>query len=117
MVGVVPRAGPLGEGVVQRRKAELERDLQAEAAWIGTHFPHLTIEAAVDPGDPIAQLTAAARDAQLTVVGTRGRSGFTGALMGSVSRGVVLRAAYPVMIVPDLKDERLSDQPEPQQQA
>ncbi|MCH8559123.1 universal stress protein [Nesterenkonia sp. LB17] len=101
------------ESVTERRKTQLEKTLETELALVKRHFPALEVTASVKPGDPIAQLVKQTREAQLTVIGTRGRSGFTGALMGSVSRGVLLRAEGPVMVVPDLKDERLEDHPEP----
>ena len=99
------------ESVTDRRRTQLEKSLEGELAWVEGHFPALEVKATVRPGDPIAQLVKQTREAQLTVVGTRGRSGFTGALMGSVSRGVLLRAGGPVMVVPDLQDKRLADHP------
>lgn len=107
-----PELDSTDEGVTDRRKTQLEEFLEAEIRWVKKHFPSLDVTAAVKPGDPIALLAKQTREAQLTVVGTRGRSGFTGALMGSVSRGVLVRASGPVMVVPDLQDKRLADQPE-----
>ncbi|MEW1955264.1 universal stress protein [Terrabacter sp. NPDC080008] len=49
-----------------------------------------------DPGQSLADLGATAG---LIVVGSRGRGGFTGMLLGSVSHRVVHNAACPVMIV------------------
>lgn len=106
-----PELDSTDEGVTDRRKTQLEKSLEEEIRWVKTHFPALDVTAAVKPGDPVALLAKRTREAQLTVVGTRGRGGFTGALMGSVSRGVLLRAAGPVMVVPDLQDKRLQDQP------
>ncbi|SHN60847.1 Nucleotide-binding universal stress protein, UspA family [Geodermatophilus obscurus] len=70
-----------------------------------------TVAKAVDPpdadrvsqrvvqGHPAQVLLDAAADAALLVVGSRGRSGFTGMLLGSVSQNVVARAACPVVVV------------------
>jgi nucleotide-binding universal stress UspA family protein len=43
---------------------------------------------------------AEAADADLIVIGTHGRSGFTAALMGSVARALCHRAGRPVLVVP-----------------
>ena len=72
-----------------------------------------TVEKAVDASDaervsqrvvmghPGQVLLDAAADAALLVVGSRGRGGFKGMLLGSVSQSVIARAACPVVVVRD----------------
>lgn len=91
----------------EQRRAELQETVDAEAAWVKGHFPDLDVAAIVEPGDPITVLRKKSRAAQLSVVGTRGRGGFSSAMLGSVSRGLLVRAEGPVMVVPQLGDDRL----------
>ena len=51
-------------------------------------------------GATATALVEAARDAELLVVGTRGRGELTSAVLGSVSHEVARRAPCPVVIVP-----------------
>ena len=51
-------------------------------------------------GGPACRLLAAARDADMIVVGSRGAGGFARLLMGSVSTQVSHHARCPVVIVP-----------------
>lgn len=54
----------------------------------------------VDEGRPAEVVLDAAKSADLVVVGTRGRGGFAGLLLGSVSTQVVHHSPCPVVVVP-----------------
>ena len=56
-------------------------------------------------GQPVEGLRDQARDADMVVVGTRGRGGFAGLLLGSVSQALAQHAPCPLVIVPRPDDE------------
>lgn len=89
--------------------ADIRTQLDAGTAWIRSHFPHLTVESQLVDGSPVDILVEASRHVELVVVGTRGRGGFTGMLLGSTSDGILHHAKGPVMVVPDRDDPRLAD--------
>lgn len=63
--------------------------------------PHsdIHVQSRVLQGNPAQVLLDAARGADLLVVGSRGHSGFTGALLGSVGLHCVHHARCPVVII------------------
>jgi nucleotide-binding universal stress UspA family protein len=58
------------------------------------------LEARVVEGDPVTVLIDASREADLLVLGSRGRGGLAGLLLGSVSQRCAERAHCPVVVVP-----------------
>ncbi|HEY7049683.1 MAG TPA: universal stress protein [Jatrophihabitantaceae bacterium] len=54
----------------------------------------------IDDRHPAEALLDASRDADLLVVGSRGRGGFSELMLGSVSHAVVMHAVCPVVVVP-----------------
>ena len=67
---------------------------------LATGTDGVTVHKAIAEGPAAAVLREAAHDADLLVVGTRGRGGFTGLLLGSVSSQVTHHAPCPVVVVP-----------------
>jgi nucleotide-binding universal stress UspA family protein len=51
-------------------------------------------------GHPVTALVRESLDADMLVVGSRGRSGISAAILGSVSTGCVHHAACPVVVIP-----------------
>ncbi|WP_069737898.1 universal stress protein [Streptomyces sp. EN27] len=80
--------------------AEEEETLLAEAlAGCRARYPDVVVERRVVHGRTREALIDASRSAQLMVVGARGRGGFAGLLLGSVSQAVLHHAHCPVAVV------------------
>ena len=62
------------------------------------------IDAIAVHGSAASALLKTAKGADLIVVGSRGRGGFAGLLLGSVSQQVVQHAPCPVVVVPPPRD-------------
>jgi nucleotide-binding universal stress UspA family protein len=89
--------------------ADIRVQLEAGSAWLKSHYPNLTVETQLLDGSPVDVLVEASKHVELVVVGTRGRGGFAGMLLGSTSDGVLHHAKGPVLVVPDRDDPRLAD--------
>jgi nucleotide-binding universal stress UspA family protein len=61
--------------------------------------PPVLVHPRVKQGNPAEVLIEESADADLLVVGTRGRGGFTGLVLGSVSQHVAAYAKCPVTVV------------------
>lgn len=67
---------------------------------IGTDAHGIDVERLVTPESPAAALQRIGRGADMIVIGSRGRGGFGGLLLGSVSQQVVRHAPCPVVVIP-----------------
>jgi nucleotide-binding universal stress UspA family protein len=92
---VGPEAGHEEEARVLDAAARLLDD--ARARTTAAH-PDLLVDTVLAHDHPAEGLLEAAEDTDLVVVGTRGRGGFTGLLLGSVSLKVAAHADRPVVV-------------------
>lgn len=79
-----------------RRKLLID---EALAGWT-EKYPDVDVRQSVVHAHAVPALVEHSATAQLLVVGSRGRGGFAGLLLGSVSHGVLQHAACPVAVVP-----------------
>lgn len=86
-------------GVDWDRQLELGKEVLGErlAGW-AERYPDVAVEHRLVDGDAAERLVEASEAAQLTVVGSHGRGGFAGMLLGSVSSAVVHAARMPVIV-------------------
>jgi len=81
-------------------EAEAHHVLYSALAPHHTRFPAVEVRRQLTHGlDPEHSLVEASRKAALVVVGSRGRGGFTGLLLGSVSQTLIHHAQCPVAVV------------------
>jgi nucleotide-binding universal stress UspA family protein len=80
-------------------EVEQERVLAESLAGWRHKYPHVPVRCRPVRGHVRQVLIEATEQAQLVVVGSRGRGGFTGLLFGSVSQAVLHHSACPVAIV------------------
>ncbi len=85
--------GSLG-GARQRQE-----DFEQAISEVEKEHPEMVVMPHVAMGGARESLLTAARDAQMLVVGSRGRGGIQGMLLGSVSQAAVCHAPCPVGVV------------------
>jgi nucleotide-binding universal stress UspA family protein len=90
-------APPRTPGYLEQLAADAERLLDRALGEITNGGPH--VERVVVRGAPVRVLLEAAEGADLLVVGSRGRGGFAGLLLGSVSQQCAQHAPCPIVIV------------------
>lgn len=96
----VDEHGLIGADVGDDSLRQIERALVSEelAGW-SEKYPDVVVHPAVRKGDAIAELLEHSADASLVVVGSRGRGGFKGAVLGSTSQALITHADAPVIVV------------------
>jgi nucleotide-binding universal stress UspA family protein len=101
-----------GEIATAAQRHLARRSLRQAEDRIRRTCPDVRIEDEQVEGPAIAALLKASEQADLLVLGSRGLSGFSGFLVGSVALGVVARATRPVVLVragEEAADEHLPD--------
>ncbi|MEQ7004771.1 universal stress protein [Actinopolymorpha sp. B17G11] len=100
MVVHVSRHGPAARlrRMLARTPADLTLTGRALTGW-RREYPDLPVEERVATGHPAGVLVDLSERASLVVVGTRGRGGFTGMLLGSTSQALLHHARCPVIVV------------------
>jgi nucleotide-binding universal stress UspA family protein len=78
---------------------ELQEDVEQAITQHEKEHPEVTVLRQVAHGGARSALLAAAHDAQLLVVGSRGRGGIKGMLLGSVSQTVLHHSPCRVAVV------------------
>jgi nucleotide-binding universal stress UspA family protein len=101
MASGIARDRELGGGDESTAAAESQRLMMAEmVAGLQEKYPDVEASTKFVRGETTAALEAASGDARMLVVGTRGRGGFTGLLLGSVSSRALHHSRCPVVVVP-----------------
>ena len=113
--GVTAYAFPEEAAVTREQIAELEKSQESNAAAsqgraralveravaeLG-HTEDVKVDAEALHGRPAPKLIEESKDADLLVIGSRGRGGFTELLLGSVSHQCAQYAVCPVVIFPN----------------
>ncbi|MCD2195263.1 universal stress protein [Actinomycetospora endophytica] len=84
-------------------RTALEQRIEAVRAAAGRDVVDVPVEPVVSLGSPVPVLVDAARDAELLVVGHRGRGPWRSGLLGSVGLGTLLHAPCTVTVVPSVR--------------
>lgn len=101
--GLASMAG--GAGMFARLAKEVEQALRDDAeAQLGRYRRlcervGVPFESVIDIGTPLDAVTAAARDADLVVMGSRGLGAVSGTVLGSLSHRVLGAVHCPVLVV------------------
>ncbi|KUO07478.1 universal stress protein [Streptomyces sp. DSM 15324] len=81
------------------QRAWVAEAVERAAATVTERHPGLAVTTDVLEGHPVETLLAAAADAELLVLGSRGHGPVVGFLLGSVGQQVIAEAARPVVLV------------------
>lgn len=84
--------------LAESQRAAADEAIAIGVAGLAVRYPDLVIERHTVQAPPVAALIGAAENAELLVVGSRGRGGFQRLLLGSVSHGILQAMPCPVIV-------------------
>lgn len=97
------QASLAGLSAAQTEWAEVEKEqaelLSSRIAEFQGQYPDVVVKKVIARDRPVRALADAAEKAQLLVVGSHGRGGFKGMLLGSTSRALLQASPCPMMVV------------------
>ncbi|GAA1153291.1 universal stress protein [Ornithinicoccus hortensis] len=91
---------PEWQAIEERQRGRVEASIKVARS----RYPDVEVQVEILHGPSTTTLAAATGRTNLMVIGTRGRGGFAGKLLGSVSHKVLEAAACPVIVVKAPRD-------------
>jgi nucleotide-binding universal stress UspA family protein len=101
MADLWPDQGTPAASLSDDDEARATSTVRDAMATVGDSHPDVKVVTRTPQGPAQEVLLCEARDSGLLVVGSRGRGGFAGLELGSVSRSILRRAELPVAVVRD----------------
>lgn len=86
------------EELVESQRAAAEEAIAIGVAGLSQRYPDLQVNREIIQAAPVAALVQVAEEADLLVVGSRGRGALSRLLLGSVSHGVIQALPCPVIV-------------------
>ena len=86
-------------GYAETRRAEGTALLDKAVVGVRAHFPNLQLDVELSDDEAARALVEFSRSAALVVTSSRGRGGFKGMLLGSVSRKLAAHVQCPLVVV------------------
>ena len=87
------------QGLPDKHEKQMRKWADLAVAKLTERYPGLKVVGMVEQGSPVVVLREKSENAGLLVVGTRGRGGFAGLLLGSVSHRLIHDLGCPIAVV------------------